>query len=250
MRRIQSQVGYSLIELVLVIIIIGIIASIAMKSLRSVNDTARVEETKRELDRLAWAVAGDPNLVSGGVRTDFGYVGDVGSMPPNLDALVSNPGSYATWDGPYIQDDFSIDGSNTQFKLDAWGQAYSYSAGNTLTSTGGGTTITREIANSTGDLLINKVAVMITDLGGTPPGAAYKDSVKFLLTCPNGSGSTTTKTRFPGTDGFAEFDSIPIGIHTLRIVYIPDNDTLTRKVGINPGQDSFTEVHLFKNVWP
>jgi len=250
MSRIRLQEGYSLIELVLVIIIIGILTTVAMKSLNSVNDTARTEETKQELARLAYAVAGNPYLLSGGARTDHGYIGDVGSMPPDLDALVSNPGGYSTWDGPYIRDDFSTDGSNTRFKIDAWGQAYSYSGGNTIMSTGGGTTISREIAKSIGDLLTNRIAAVITDLDETPPGATGRDSVKYLLTYPNGSGGVTTRTRFPGSDGFAEFDSIPIGIHTLTVVYIPQNDTLTRKVNVNPGHDPFIEIHLSENVWP
>ena len=101
MPSIGSHDGYSLIELLVVIIILGVIATVAVKSLTGVNDTVRIEETRQELSHLAWAIAGRPKLVSGGQRTDYGYVGDVGSLPVNLTALVQNPGSYSTWDGPY-----------------------------------------------------------------------------------------------------------------------------------------------------
>ena len=133
--------GYSIVELLVVIVIIGIITAVALRSLRTVNDTVRTEKTKKELDQLAYAVAGDPNLTSGGGRNDFGYVGDVGAMPPNLDALVSNPGAFATWQGPYLRDDYlpSSGSSNTEFKIDDWGTAYTYAAGNTISSTGGPT---------------------------------------------------------------------------------------------------------------
>ncbi|MGH8015699.1 MAG: type II secretion system protein, partial [Candidatus Zixiibacteriota bacterium] len=53
--------GYSIIELLAVIIIVGIITAVALKSLRTVSDTSRAEKTKKELDQLAYAVAGDPN---------------------------------------------------------------------------------------------------------------------------------------------------------------------------------------------
>ncbi len=250
MARLTSKTGYSLIELVVVILIIGIITSIAIRSLRSSNETARTEQTKKELDQLAWAIAGQPDLVSGGQRTDYGYIGDVGSMPSNLDALVSNPG-YSTWDGPYIHDDFypQDTSSETEFKIDAWGSAYAYTDGLTITSQGGGTSITREIASSLDHLLRNRVSAVVTDLDNTPPGETYKDSITFLLTYPNGSGSMTTGTRYPAADGFVQFDSIPIGGHRMQVVYMPTNDTLTRIVTVEPGQDCYTTVSLYDNLW-
>jgi prepilin-type N-terminal cleavage/methylation domain-containing protein len=247
--KLRSQSGYSLFELILVVIIIGIIAAVAVRSLRATNDTAKVEQTKQELDRLAWAIAGNPRLISGGVRTDFGYVGDIGAMPPNLDALVTNPG-YATWDGPYIHDDFYLTGgSETAYKFDAWGKAYNYSGGITISSTGGGSTITRKIANSLDELLRNAVMAVVTDQDDTPPGDTYKDSVKLLLSYPDGAGAVTTSAKFPGADGFARFDSIPIGNHQLRVVYIPNSDTLTRMVSVEPGEDSYVAVKWYEDLW-
>ncbi len=249
MTKLRGQNGYTLIELVVVLVIIGILAAVSMKSMTRIDDTVRVERTRQELESIAFAAAGDPNQVSGGGRTDYGYVGDVGSLPPNLDALVSNPGGFATWKGPYIGDEFSYDGSSTEFKNDAWGKAYSYSGGVTVSSTGGSSTITREIARSTSDVLRNKVSLAVVDIDNTPPGAAYKDSVEVLLSYPNGSGGTITKSGTPGNDGFIEFDSVPIGIHPIRVIYTPNADTLIRKATVNPGLDYYTEVQYFENVW-
>jgi len=245
-----SKTGYSLVEMLVVIIIIGIIASIGIRSLRSTTETAKTEQTKQELDQLAWAIAGRPDLVSGGQRIDYGYVGDVGSMPSSLNSLVSNPG-YSTWHGPYIHDDFySTDtSSETEFKVDAWGEAYSYSGGNTVTSSGSGSNITRQIANSLDDLLRNTVSVVVTDLDYTPPGSTYSDSIQFLLTYPNGSGSTVTATRYPTPDGFVRFDSIPVGNHLVQVIYVPDNDTLTRKVNVGPGQNCYITISLSEDLW-
>lgn len=251
-RSVNSSVGnsrgYSLIELVVVLVIIGVIATVALKSLSTVNDTARTEETKRELDRIARAIAGNPELVSGGVRTDYGFVGDNGRLPSNLDALVSRPGGYTNWQGPYINDEFSSDGSSSEYRNDAWGQAYSYSGGLTITSTGSGSAITREIANSSDELLLNRASFTFTDLDFTPPGVNYMDSVRFVLYYPR-NGSMTSRTDYPSADGFISFDSVPIGNHTLRVIHLPDNDTLIRKISVAPGQDYYTDVQYFADLW-
>jgi len=246
---IPGRAGYSLVELLAVIIIVGVIATMAMKSLTSANTTVRVERTCREMDRLAHAVAGDPDLVTGGTRSDYGYVGDVGSLPPDLDALVANPGGLSTWDGPYVNDAFSTDGSSSRYGIDAWGHAYTYSGGIAIVSDGGGTSITRQIAHSVDDLVNNNVRAVVMDLDFTSPGTDNTDSVTFLLTYPDGFGSTATDTRTPEPDGFVEFDSIPIGQHTLRMVYEPDNDTISRVVNVSPGEDYYAEIQYYRDVW-
>lgn len=244
----RSQQGYTLIELVLVLVIIGILTSIGLKSLTAVNQTSRIETTRLELDLLAEAIAGDPSLVAGGARSDFGYVGDVGALPPNLDALISNPGGYATWDGPYFGDKFSIDGSSSSFKFDAWGVAYSYS-GAAISSTGNGFLMTRQLAHSIDALLYNNFSAVITDLDLTPPGPTYKDSVRLVLTIPDGIGGYANITRTPRSDGYLSIDSLPIGLHLLRTIYIPTADTLNRMIQVNPGQTAHCDVILAEDLW-
>ena len=249
MPKIRSQAGYSLIELVLVLVIIGIIASIAFRSLGTVTETARVEETRSEMERLADAITGDPNSVSGGHRIDYGYLGDVGALPPNLDALVANPGGYATWNGPYIRDRFSSGGADTYYKVDAWGAPYAYSGGLTITSNGGGSSLTRRLANSNAELLSNNVRGVILDIDGTPPGPLERDSVIVRLYHPDGTGGLRTRVINPGSDGFYQLDSVPVGSHELQVIYEPTDDTLTRRIDINPGADFYSEIHFYGNIW-
>lgn len=240
--------GYTLIELVVVLVIIGILATVAMKSLTAANETARTEETKQELTRIACAITGDPNLVSGGHRTDFGFIGDNGRLPSTLDDLVSAPAGYANWQGPYISDDFTAGGAGVEYRNDAWGKAYAYTGGLTVTSTGGPSALTRSLASSTDDLLRNSASFTFTDLDFTPPGADYQDSVRFALYYPS-NGSLTSRTDYPAADGFVAFDSIPIGLHILRVIYLPDNDTLTRKISVSPGQDYYADIQYHENLW-
>ncbi len=249
MKTRDLQAGYTLIEIVVVIIIVAIIAATALRSMRTINDVTKTEATKQTLDRLAVAIVGDPKTTSEGTRIDYGYVGDVGALPPNLDALVQNPGSYATWHGPYVRDQYSSGGANTEFKKDGWETDIAYSGGVTLTSTGGGSSITRNLENSTDDLLRNRVTVVVLDQSGNVPGTIYKDSVHFLLSFPNGAGGRLARVGNPDRNGYAVFDSIPIGQQTLRVIYSPFNDTLTRIITVNPGENSYSQVNLFRKAW-
>ena len=245
----KQNSGYSLVEILVVIIILGIIASVAVSSLKNVDEIAKTEQTKAHLEKLGYAITGNPELISGGIRSDYGYVGDVGSLPATLGNLVVNPGGYSTWHGPYIKDDFSTGSGDSEYDNDAWGKTLVYSGGVTITSNGSGTAITRKLANASDDLLYNKVNLLITDIDNNPPGTDFKDSVKFLIYYPNGLGGITTKIAYPGADGLVQYDSIPIGIHTLKYVYLPVNDTLTRKVPVNTGQEYYAEIQYNDDVW-
>ena len=241
----------------MVIIIAGILTTVAFQAGTNVYDTARVEETKQELDLLAFAITGNPELNNNGIRTDFGYVGDIGALPPNLDALFQSPGGYATWNGPYFQNRFSQ--ITNDYKTDAWGELYEYN-GLTITSkgkaTGGGcggpTTsgdIVRRICNNADELLVNRVSGTVFDCSGTPPGDDYRDSVRIVLTVPDGSGGYTARASAVTVGGYFTFDSIPIGNHNLDIIYLPVNDTLRRFVSVTPNSTPYNEYFLASSVW-
>jgi len=247
MKRPKDQSGFTLIEIVLVITIAAILAAVAIRTGKHVTDTARLEETRQELDALAEAITGNPELQNNGVRSDFGYVGDIGAMPPDLDALHSNPGSYSTWNGPYIENRFSQ--ITDDYKKDAWGTDYNYAGSVTIISTGSGNNIVRRLAASDNELLRNATSGLVLDLDGTPPGNVYRDSVNVRLTIPDGTGSLVTKTTGVDAGGYFSFDSIAIGNHDIEIIYLPDDDTLKRFVSILPNSSPYNEYYLASNVW-
>jgi prepilin-type N-terminal cleavage/methylation domain-containing protein len=238
--------GYTLIELILVIVIIGILASIAVQSLKSSDDNQRFISTVDEMEMLARAVVGDERLVSGGIRTDFGYMGDVGSLPPNLDALVTNPGGYATWNGPYIRSNF-VENSE-DYKRDAWNNPYTY-GGLTISSTGGGSSVTKQFANSNSSLISNTIYGIVRDQTGCPPWDSASN-VTITIYYPDGGGSTTSSSTSPARSGeFSIENSIPIGLHLIRAVVTGVDDTTAKYVAVNPGSDVYSELRFPSNLW-
>ena len=232
----MNNQGYTLIELVLIILLIGVISSVAVRQMTSSVQTAQYEHTKQELDQLAYAIVGDPHVFANGSRSDFGYVGDVGALPTNLDALVTNPG-YATWDGPYMTNGTG----NNDFKNDSWNSNYILT-GTSIRSTGSGSNIDKELAPSVNALLANTVSGYIIDASGQAPGSVYADSMLVRLIYPNGSGGYTTAAISPSKSGSFSFTSLPIGVHSLEVIYHPDTDTVRYSVAVLP--ESATKLSL------
>jgi len=228
-------------ELVAVIVIMGIIAAVAMRSIGNTLETVRVDNTKREMEQLKFAISGNPSLYSNGMRSDFGYVGDVGSLPSTLTNLVTDPG-YSTWDGPYVSSDFSEAGD--EYKRDAWGALYTYNNISIQSNGGGGGTMTRPICSTTSELTSNSVSGSVTDAAGNPPGDS-SSAVSVILTFPDGSGGTTDSsiTVSPG-GSFSFSNSIPIGNHMIKSVYSATNDTVTAYVSVMPNGESFASLRL------
>ncbi|HUV31613.1 MAG TPA: prepilin-type N-terminal cleavage/methylation domain-containing protein [Acidobacteriota bacterium] len=227
-----GNAGFSLIELLAVVIIVGLLASVAMQSLNVAIEDARRARTEREMDVLARSIVGDPSIMQSGRRADFGYVGDVGAFPADLDALYRNSGGLSTWKGPYLPPGLLEDTSG--FRIDEWGRPYTYGGGITIVSTGGSRVITLKIADAQSDYLLNTVRGDIRDANDSVPGSQYADSVDVVVTVPDGAGSVITKLCHPDATGAFILDSLPAGRHPLRLIYQPAADTLARPLTVLP----------------
>lgn len=136
-----SERGYTLIEIVIVIVTLGIIAAVAIPRFADISDSAKETATQEELQTIKQAIVGNPAAVAAGVHVDRGFLGDVGFVPTRLEDLVAKPDSVSVynpitrlgWNGPYMD---SADGN---YLTDAWGNGYVYTPGSRqILSTGGG----------------------------------------------------------------------------------------------------------------
>jgi len=230
----------------MVIVVAGILASIALQSMNLAVEDVRRVRTKKEMDLLAEAIVGNPSLTDGNARSDFGYVGDVGAFPTSLVYLRENPGGYSTWDGPYLPPTYAQD--TVGFRMDEWGKAYAYTGGITITSTGGGSTLSRRIADATDDYLRNTFLGTVADGSNNLPGSVYDDSVLIEISIPNGVGGTVTKSYHPDSTGHFTIDSLPVGRHPLLVVFEPNADTLYRHLTILPRHRS-SQSFLFASAY-
>lgn len=99
-----AREGFTLIEVLLVVVIIGILVGVAVPRLGG-----RVRQSQ-----VAAARAGIENI-STALRL---YELDMGAFPSSLQGLVQNPGSAGTWRGPYLE---------KGMPKDPWGNDYVYS---------------------------------------------------------------------------------------------------------------------------
>lgn len=139
-----DQRGFTLVELVIVLIVLAIVAAVAIPKLGDVTENSKITTTKEEIRRLKVAIIGDPSVTAAGKQVSRGYSGDVGALPSSLTDLAVKPGGVSAynkftrlgWNGPYI------DTAGGEYLKDAWGANYVYDANaRTITSTGGATNI-------------------------------------------------------------------------------------------------------------
>ncbi len=236
-----------MIELVVVIVVMGILAAAAVPLIGSVSENAKVAETKREMKAIGSAICGNPDLYGREAAAGFGYLGDIGALPPDLNALVENPGGYSTWNGPYISN--SLREITDDFKTDAWQSPYLYGGGTTIISIGSGDTIKYDFASSIASLLYNKITGNIVDLDYSPPPSEYYDSFMVRVRVPDGSGNVVYRNTAVTSGGFFELDSIPVGKHTLETVYFPRNDTLIQYLTVAPNAGNDLTLRMTDNIW-
>jgi len=137
--RLADNRGLTLLELVVVLILIGLVAAVAVPRVIDLMGPSKKILTERELLNLKRAIVGNPDLVAAGGYSQRGYEGDVGGLPNLLTDLVTKPAGVPNWDpwnkkgwnGPYI------DAQSGDYLKDAWGTNYLYSrASRSITSYG------------------------------------------------------------------------------------------------------------------
>lgn len=91
--------GFTLIEILVVMVIIGIVAALVAQRIARGTDDAKRKLTRTTIASVATSIQQ--------------YSLDNGHPPETLDDLIRKPASAARWDGPYV---------DVKELLDAWGQ--------------------------------------------------------------------------------------------------------------------------------
>lgn len=226
MKEPSTSKGFTLLEMVFVVLMISIIATMTTSLFLRGSDAEQFEATRQKMESIRKAILGSNQLDPRGMRTDFGYHGDMGQLPTSLSLLtaaqtpawayVATYGFGAGWKGPYYSpryfDPYTI---NT----DAWGRAFVFNT-TSLTSYGsdgvaGGTVYGTDLVMifSTADRL-SRVRGIVKDgpsgLGSRTVSAVYPSA-----------GLMTTASTVTDANGFFFFDGIPFGPRSVLVTDSP-----------------------------
>jgi len=232
----KSGQGFTLMELLVVLLIIGILSTVALRTIDATRDRSLFDQTSKEMNQLVQAMVGNPDMTYDGRRVDFGYFGDMEKLPDDLRNLVNDPGD-PSWRGPYLRR--TVAGDTAGYLLDGWGNYYVYDQfRGTIASGGNGKyPMTVRVADSTTQLYENIICGTITDADGNPPGTRAMSPVAVYLFY---NSRPDPKLTIPDPSGYYEYspnsadgpDTVPIGLHKLQAICM--GETLTRWVTVAP----------------
>jgi type II secretory pathway pseudopilin PulG len=237
----------TLIELMLAIILISITSVAGIDVMTDTLNEGRFRDTKTKLVAIRNALVGDPSLTAAGVRSSFGYQGDIGGIPSSaqgLAALWTMPSGFSAyaidsgsrigvgWNGPYL----NVTSSGVDYTIDGWGNSFVYNptaSPPTVVSLGadgaaGGTGYNQDITMELPSNVTNATVFgVIVD-----NGAVWNQAADIVLNEPNGSGviQTVTTSVVAGNNGAFSFTGIPIGIRSLT-VYVGSQASPTQTLG-------------------
>ena len=101
----QRRQGFTLTEIMLVVVIIGILAALVIPKIAGSSERARVTAASAD--------------IKGGIKSAIGqYEGDNGFYPKSLQELIVQPSNAKNWHGPYFDP--------PKLPLDPWGNPYIY----------------------------------------------------------------------------------------------------------------------------
>jgi len=99
----KGQRGFTLVELLLVLVILALIAGLVLPGIIGKAESAKAKAASSQISRITMSVES--------------FYLDTGNAPSSLEELVNEPAGVSGWNGPYIK--------NSLLK-DPWGQEYKF----------------------------------------------------------------------------------------------------------------------------
>ena len=248
-------------ELLVVLLIIGILSTVALRTIDATRDRGLFDQTTSEMNKLVHAIVGNPDLTYDGRRVDFGYYGDMEKLPESLKELVENTTGSPYWRGPYFKVAYGVEDSS--YRFDGWGGEYTYnnSLGWIQSGGGGKYSMTVKVADSLSQLTDNIITGTITDIDDAPPGsnsALTPLTVTLHFNNPEVHGGDGDTTAIADVDGHYEFSltsttpggrvGVPIGIHKL-VARWGTKDSLVRWVTVVPRSKTVVDFKFPVSFW-
>lgn len=218
--------GFTLIEVMLVITLVGILASLTISIVTSLDDKDRYEATRLKMEQIRDAIIGNRAVDSQGNRISFGYVGDWGGLPNLLSNLTTSQspawsfnstyGFGTGWKGPYAKEQWL---GEWGIEKDGWNRNFIWSQAGippTLTSYGsdgmaGGTSFAKDLILTFPDFLW-RGTVRGAVLDERTPVADRTVEIRYASL-----GQITFATTTTNANGLFSFANIPFGSRSLAL---------------------------------
>src|SRR3989338_398865 len=230
----QSRSGFTFLTVIIVLAMLGIASGVAAIFGIQLLDVRRERQTHDALDDIKQAIIGNSRLIVNDSRADFGYVGNMGSLPTTIENLYkkgSQPAFTfssakkvgAGWKGPYIAP--LIIENFDSLKKDAFGNDYVYST--TQYTRADGEVVVAKITSKGEDgtegnsddrfveVLKREVFGTLTGTVTSPVGTAVENaSVKLNIPA---SGVLTTLSTTTDVNGNYSFSNAPFGVYSVEV---------------------------------
>lgn len=225
----MGRKGFTLVEVVVILAVLAVLAGVAVPVALRIFETAAEDATREEMLSLKKAMIGDSKRLQNSVRNDFGFLGNMGRLPNNLDELFvqgtlpgyafdSSRQAGAGWRGPYITGGFANEGVEG-FKKDGLGNDYSLTVGaggldGSLVSNG-----PDGLPGTADDIVLEMLPV---ETNGIIRGTVRDITGNGLPSVPvtlnfSSVGFLRAVTATTDTNGNFSFSSVPFGSHSIEV---------------------------------
>jgi type II secretory pathway pseudopilin PulG len=227
----NNRKAFTLVEVIVILTVMALLAAIAVAlALRIFQNTAQ-NATATEMQSLQNAMIGNLSLLQSNVRSDFGFLGDLGCLPATLNDLLTRGALPAWsfnsaaeigsgWNGPYITQP-TTGQATAGVTIDGWGNSYTYSVSGACPLIGTLTSNGPDGVFSTSDDIIFPIAAAqttstvsgyIKDPNGNPvPGSSV------TINYPQNGTLITSTTTTDATGRYQFSASIPFGRRSINV---------------------------------